>query len=908
MQLKNKMQNCPAFSTAIRFFTIVLVAVTQSSGVQIGDYASHATSGRSVVITGGDGEKIRITPYGDYILRIQAIRGDESFYADDRYEMVLSHDWDGELTVDTGSSLLKVSTKASDGVTATFSMKPLRCSFALKTGGATVLTEKNGISWTGNTVTESFLAASDEHFAGLGHEAYGRIPKLDRSGSSLTVSAGAEGACIVPFYLSSKGYGVFLNTTFTHTITLCKDGVYSLSIDGEGYGGQMDYFFIAGPSLTTVIDRYTQLTGRPRMPQRSIFGLHLSDKADPNNNGEPWWKDAITNHRKAGYAIDHQVNDNAWRKSNEAVSTQQNSWFEFGGKYDPPEYKKWCDANGMTVTLDLNRPGITMCWGWDNTKYGIPGATACPDFTNAEARKWIWQLFFTKALDPSLGYPGDAIWLDEFDYPDHQHSTTLSSGKKWAEEAINYHFDLLKACVKEGWDPVFGETKRPYFWSRGITAGAQRFGCYWSGDINGNYGDMKYQVKAMQSAGVSGFPYFNHDAGGHVNLTENGDNSYRQWDMGFGSFTPIWKPHGPSHNRWPLKRSTTCQATAKTMITTRYEMIPYIYTYAYRAHATGIPMARPMFLDDQENATAWQKEMQYYWGHELLVAPNCSDGNNKVSVWFPKGNWYDFWNDNTFSGNRTTEYSAATGVLPVFVREGAIIPKAPFATSTFFIPKDTLLVHVYTGADGTFELYEDDGVSEKYQTKNEFRQTGFAFSQTNLGLTVGGASGTYSGAPSSRAWRIIYHGLTGAKEMFLDTAALKSYTALTGIPEGGNGTVWDAQKKLLTVQLASRPVNTPFIVAQVPATALRDQGGRLSAGPAVRISNGTVIISAACSGEIDAALYRLDGCLVRSVKGHAAGAGERQVIALGARAISRGTYVIRVTAGSIETVQRIMVR
>jgi alpha-glucosidase len=309
---------------------------------------------------------------------------------------------------------------------------------------------------------------------------------------------------VVPFYLSSRGYGVFLNTTFTHTITLCKNNLYSLAIDGEGYGGRMDYFFIVGPALTQVVDRYTQLTGRPRMPQKSIFGLHLSDKADPNNNGEPWWKTRITEHRNAGFAIDHQVNDNAWRASNEAISGQMNSWFEFRTKDrypDPPEYKRWCDANGITVTLDLNRPGIPMCWGW-NESMGISGSTACPDFTNVAARKWIWQLFFNKALDPALKYPGDAIWLDEFDYPDHSHSTTLSSGKKWAEESVNYHFDLLKACVQEGWDPAIGEAKKPYFWSRGITAGAQRFGTYWTGDLKCDYSEMVYQVRAVQSAGI----------------------------------------------------------------------------------------------------------------------------------------------------------------------------------------------------------------------------------------------------------------------------------------------------------------------------------------------------------------------------------------------------------------------
>jgi len=812
----------------------VVLFVSLSAGrsnAQVGNYASHATSGRSVVITGSTGESIRVTPYGDYIVRVQVAKKGESFYADDRYEIVERHDWDGTLGVVADDSSLTLSTAAADGISMSLAKQPMRFAFSLKGQAAAVLSESGGVTWSGNTVTEAFASTTDEHFAGLGHETHGHIKKLDRQGTSLTVKSGSEGACVVPFYLSSRGYGVLLNTTFTHTIALAQNNAYSLKIDGEGYGGQMDYFFIAGPALTQVVDRYTQLTGRPRMPQRSLFGLLLSDKSDPSNNGEPWWKDMITKHRDAGFAFDHQVNDNAWRASNEATSAQMNSWFEFRkDRYpDPAEYKKWCDDNGVTVTLDINRPGLAITPGWSDQQYGMPGTTSCPDFTNVATRKWLWNLFFSKALDPALKYPGDAIWLDEFDYPDQVHSMTLSSGKRWAEESINYHLDLQKACVKEGWDVAIGEAKRPYFWSRGITAGAQRWGAYWSGDLDSSWSDMTDQVRAMQSAGISGFPYFNHDAGGHLNLTVTDDNIYRQWDMGFGSFTPVWKPHGPSHKRWPLQRNSTCQATAKTFITNRYQMIPYIYSYARAAQATGIPMARPMFLEDKDNATAWQKELQYMWGKEMLVAPNCSDGGNSVSVWLPKGNWYYFWDDKKYAGDKTESISAATGVVPAFVKEGAIIPMAPFAKSTFFIPKDNLLVHAYTGADGTsFQLYEDDGVSEKFRTKDESRVTELRFTQQALAVDIGVSKGTYTGAPSSRSYQVIYHGLSAAVDLYINGTAIPSYTSQTSIPAGKDGTVWDATKSLLNVYVASRPVDGALRIST--SSSVGGTGGATGSG------------------------------------------------------------------------------
>lgn len=886
-----------------------MVLLTSIAGAQTGNYASAVESGRSIVVTTSTGANLRLTPYGDYMIRVQTARKGEALYADDRYEMVERHDWDGKLTVDSSEASIIVATSAADGISVAIAKSPLRLSFSMKGQSTPVLVEKEGVAWSGNTITESFTPTTDEHFAGLGHTAYGRLNKLDRKGTSLKVSSGNEGACVVPYFLSSRGYGILLNTTFTHTINLGQNSAYTLTIDGEGYGGQMDYFFIAGPTVAQVVDRYTQLTGRPRMPQKSLFGLCLSDKSDPGNNGEAWWKKMITDHRNAGYAFDHQVNDNAWRASNEATSGQINSWFDWRKDRfpDPAEYKTWCDANGVTVTLDLNRPGISMNPSWKK-EYSMPGTDNCPDFTNIAARKWIWQLFYTKAFDPAIKYPGDAIWLDEFDYPDQAHSMTLFSGKRWAEESINYHLSLQKACVKEGWDVAIGEAKRPYFWSRGITAGAQRWGSYWTGDLNCNFSDMQYQVRAMQAAGVSGFPYFNHDAGGHMNMTDNDDNLYRQWDMAFGSFTPIWKPHGPSRKRWPQQRNSTCQATAKTFVTTRYQMLPFIYSYAHIAQSTGIPMARPMFFDDQTNSTAWEKDNQYMWGKEMLVAPNCTDGNNNVSVWLPKGNWYSFWDDKKYTGDKTESVAAATGFLPVFVKEGAVIPMAPFAKSTFFMAKDTLFIHVYTGADGSFKLYEDDGVTEKFRTKNELRVTELQFVQADLGTQIAAATGSFTGAPANRSYRIIYHGLSAAVPMFLNTTALSSFNSTSAVPANQNGTVWDATSKLLTVQLASTSVDKALRVANIPSTRSINAASKSQLRSAVRVADGMVFVDKSLAGGLRLSIHQLNGKAVGSFSQPTRSTGSCELYSLQSFRLGKGMYLLSIESNGAKLVRNFLVR
>jgi len=404
---------------------------------------------------------------------------------------------------------------------------------------------------------------------------------------------------------------------------------------------------------------------------------------------------------------------------------------------------------------------------------------------------------------------------------------------------------------------------------------------------------MACQVRALQSAGISGFPYFNHDAGGHANVTVNEDNLYRQWDMGFGSFTPIWKPHGPSHKRWPLQRNSVCQNTAKTFITTRYQMIPYIYSYARIAQATGVPMARPMFLDDQDNETAWQNDLQYMWGKEILVAPNCSDGNNSVPVWLPKGNWYYFWDDKKYAGNKTESISAATGVVPVFVREGAVIPMAPYAKSTFFIPKDTLIIHVYTGTNGSFRLYEDDGVTEKFRTKNESRLTDIQFTQDNLGVEIKASTGSFAGAPSQRCHQIIYHGLSGASPFYCGGIALTSYPKMGDIPATGNGAVWDSEKKLLNVRIASNPVTAVVRIANTP---VRIFGGEvIKQNPnSIRLSHDELFVETARADELHVSIHQLNGRKIRSLSQPSRATGSCRIFSLRRLALGAGMYLLKV--------------
>jgi alpha-D-xyloside xylohydrolase len=719
-------------------------------------------------------QQIRLTSYGDCIIRIQPVRKGEDFFPDDYYEMLEPKKWNGNLSVADNGEFLLVERNSSRGFKIKIKKDPVRFEFYRKDDSSILLAEKDGIVWQDHKVYVSFIFDDKENFTGLGHSYLGRSKKINLKGEFIGRNygrkPGEQAPLIVPFYLSCKGYGIFLNTTFENFFNMGKNRVYEFGFDDHGFKSRMDYFFIFGPEFPEILNLYTRLTGRPRLPMKAVFGLGLSDKGNPldseNPSSEKWWKEKITSHRNAGFPIDHVINDNVWRAGG---GERCNSYFDWDKERypDPREYKRWLSANGLITTLDFNRCISSKSEGWENS-YNIPDNSgiefkeSAPDLTRKEVRQWWWNLFWKKALDPDLNFPGDALWIDEFDEMGNaKDSMILGNGRSWAEMK-NYWFMLsAKALVEEGWDKSTIR-KRPFVWVRGMTAGAQRYATLWSGDISCTYEDMHAQIISLQLAGLSGFPYWGHDAGGFHDHEGAGPNKnmYRQWSMAFGSFTPYWRPHGTGESRWPLDRSLEEQRDAKVYCRLRYEMMPYIYTYAYQSYETGMPMARAMVIYYQNDSSAWKYDSQYFWGDQILAAPLAGD-SGYVSVWLPEGKYYDFWNDELYGGNGVIKYFASTGKMPLFVKEGSIIPMCDFALSTSFINQNKLNIHIYTGKDGSFTLYEDDGVTELYRTRNQKRFTRINYSDSEKIFIINEPEGSYENAPEERTYRIIFHGLAG---------------------------------------------------------------------------------------------------------------------------------------------------
>lgn len=809
------MQNRRLTRLALIFATVTGSHITQAAPTSLDNFKSLSTQERSLIITSESGQRLRITPYGDDILRVQALATGEAVLPDDHYQMVERHNWSGKFQSSETADKLHLALAGDSGLYVDIQKSPLRLRFGDKRG--VFLSDNQGTQWDGSVIRQDFTSDPAEHFTGLGHGYFGRVDSLDLRGQTLERNYGRvhqrQAPLIVPFYISSKGYGLFLNSSFRNQFRFGAAGVYDFSIDTSNYrkDGQMDFFVISGPAPKDVLRHYVDLTGHARMPAKTMFGMALSDKGHPTLSDTNWWKTKTSEHDKAGFALDHMINDNRWRAAGGERCNSKFAWDK--GRYpNPSAFGQWTNEQHLAITLDFNRCIASNTDGYDAATFNIPqrGAmefpTAAPDFTNPKVRNWWWNTMFNQGIkplgsSPTGNLPALGLWIDEFDEmgpaPDDQ---LLSNGRSFAEQR-NYWFMLInQSLVADGWDKSIGDKLRPFVWVRGNTAGGQRYSTLWSGDIEPSFAEMKNQIRGMQAAGLSGFPFWGHDAGGfdatHVPEADF-EVLYRQWSLAVGSFSPFWKPHGMGPSRWPLDRSADAQADFRKYGDLRYSLMPYTYSYAHEAFATGAPIARPMLFNYPEQPEAWSRDLQYLWGNELLIAPNTEAphaSDNRVSIWLPAGSdWYEYGTNNKLAGNQVITKTPAIGELPIFVKAGAIIPTVKPAQNMALIDSTQIEIHIYTGADGEFMLYEDDGLTGQYQ-KGKFATQEIIYSNKQRTLTIKPVQGNYAGMDKARRYEVIFHGLEqGCIKVDKKTAVEETYwnldskTLWGAIPEKSRG-------------------------------------------------------------------------------------------------------------------------
>jgi len=603
---------------------------------------------------------------------------------------------------------------------------------------------------------EAFAAlwGSTEAFYGLGQHQAG---VWNYHGESVDIAQDNTNIS-VPLLLSSRGYGIFWNNTSRSRFN--NRFVHSLYISSE-VADAIDYYFFYGPEFDKIIADYRELTGSAPLFGKWAYGFW---QCKNRYKTQAELLAVAHKYREQHIPVDNIVQDWFWW-------TNMGD-FKFADRYpDAPEMMNDLHRNhfhlmisiwpffypGSETYADMDRKGFFI----DRTKVAAfhPKGEALYDATNPEARKYYWNL-----VDKSLFKIGaDAWWMDTTEpETEAREENVMVTNKVAIGNGARYAniFPLMTTQgVYEG-QRASSDAKRVFILSRSAFAGSQRNAVTaWSGDVNSDWETLRRQVPAGLNFALSGLPYWTTDIGGFTSGNPN-DPAYRElfirWFQ-FGAFCPIFRVHGTRTN--DQNELWSYGADAQKILTRfdrlRYELMPYIYSLAWRVTSDQYTLMRPLVMDFREDVRAQNTGDEFLFGPSILVAPVTEPGATARHLYLPQAQWYDFWNGKTVSGGKAIDSPVTVERIPLFVRAGSIVPIGPDVEYAAEKAADPVELRVYQGANGSFTLYEDENDGYRYE-KGAYATIPIAWDETSKTLTIGDRKGSFPGMLSSRAFRVVF--------------------------------------------------------------------------------------------------------------------------------------------------------
>jgi alpha-D-xyloside xylohydrolase len=369
----------------------------------------------------------------------------------------------------------------------------------------------------------------------------------------------------------------------------------------------------------------------------------------------------------------------------------------------------------------------------------------------------------------------DAWWMDATE-PDMHSNLPVEARKElmtptYEGSSTTYFnaFPLVNAKgVYEGQRKT-NPVNRVFILTRSAYAGLQRYAAAaWSGDIASRWEDMKTQISAGLNFSLSGMPYWTMDIGGfsvekrYENAKGADQEEWRElntrWYQ-FGSFVPLFRVHGQYPFREIYNVAPEGHPAYHSMLyysKMRYRLMPYIYSLAGKSYQQDYTIMRGLVMDFPKDLKASNLNDSYMFGPALLINPVLTYKDRDRKVYLPSGQgWYDLYTGKYFKGGQDINAAAPYEKIPVFVKEGSIIPSGPELQYTSEKPADPLTLFVYTGKDASFSLYEDEGTNYNYE-KGAFSTIEFSYSESNKTLTVADRKGRFSGMLEHRTINIVF--------------------------------------------------------------------------------------------------------------------------------------------------------
>jgi len=505
-------------------------------------------------------------------------------------------------------------------------------------------------------------------------------------------------------------------------------------------GNVIDYYLVHGENPQEVINQYQNLTGKANMFTKSAYGFwqcreRYHDQAELLQNANDM--------RDRKIPFDNIVQD----------------WFYWPKGDKGPEWDrvKYPNPKAMVDELkELNLKLMVSVWPSISNegvieKYGL---TLLEESTYIDIYDLKNREGFYKALSDSMFNIGvNTIWLDGSE-PEGVKNFDINTAVGHYENVQNpYSLEVTRA-VYEGRREEY-PNERVFNLTRSAYAGQQRYGAAsWSGDVEATWRQLGEQIAAGLNFTMAGIPYWTHDIGGFFRdkkgLNPLFDNQYTnpeyielltRWFQ-FGTFSPIFRIHGYKSETEIWRYGQEFEAMARKFIDVRYQLMPYIYSEAWKVTNNGQLLMSPMAYYYPNDKNTWGIKDQLFFGESIMVSFVTDYKQRTKTVYLPEGDWFNFWTDEKVAGNGEIEVKTPLDEVPMFVKEGSILPIGPKVQYTTQPTDELTRLKVYPGKDAEYVLYMDDNESYDYE-KGEYAEIIITYSEINKKVILKNGKGNF---------------------------------------------------------------------------------------------------------------------------------------------------------------------
>ncbi|WP_316798134.1 glycoside hydrolase family 31 protein [Pedobacter frigidisoli] len=698
--------------------------------------------------------------------------------------------------------------------------------------GKLLSSEVNGATVKENSrvgVTKKLQA--DEHFFGFGE----RMDFMDRRFKKVTLNVGrgkglphAIGAynileanyCPVPFFMSTKGYGIFLHNSFATEWDMGASNKNQYSF--KAVDGELDYYFIYGPTFPSILNSYTAVTGKsPLLPQFAL-GLHAGTYSGgtwgyEEKTSDQYVVELARKYRELGIPVDLLWLDSTWRLFGEIGGKGATS-FEWRETFKNPKgmFDSIYAMNYKMVGLHL-RPRFdnakklnlldqAQAKGYTYPENGKPGEFV--NFFDQKATQWWWDNGVMRVAKLGAKF----LKTDEgsaFGALANESEKVGPTGKD--AERLHNVFPVAYAKAPflefEKFNGFRGlnQTREGY-------SGIQRYPYIFAGDWPSEWQYFAPVIKAGLNIGISGVGSWAHCMGGFEHQAD--PELYIRW-VQFGMFSPIALVFGMDYPGYkePWKYGEDALRNFKKYDLLRYRLFPYLYTTMHQQYATGMPMMRALVLDHQDDENVYEIGDQYLFGDNLMVAPVTIKGAITRSVYLPEGTWFNYWTNEKYEGKSYHHVVAPLDTIPLFVKAGSIIPMQPEMIYSGEKPVDVITLDVFPFGDSRYNLYEDDNLSSDYKT-GKFATTRISSSLkvSTLVLKIEKPVGSFQPGNHQYMAKIHWNSKTAPKQVSENTAKLNAVNRAEKLDKIAG---WFYDEKTRTLWIKSKGNNSTDISFQI---------------------------------------------------------------------------------------------